>query len=41
MHEQVDVIGFAVEFAQLGTEIGTAFGHDFRAAVKQMEVGGN
>jgi len=34
VHEQADVIGFAGEFAQFGTEIGTDFGHDLRTAVE-------
>jgi hypothetical protein len=34
VHEQVDLVGFAVEFAQFGTEIGTDFGHDLLTAVE-------
>jgi IS605 OrfB family transposase len=32
VHEQVDVVGFAVELAQLGAEVGAHLGHDLLAA---------
>jgi hypothetical protein len=32
----VEVVGFAVEFAQFGTEIGTEVGDDLRTAVEDL-----
>ncbi|GAA5016557.1 hypothetical protein GCM10023335_42390 [Streptomyces siamensis] len=36
MHEEVDVIGFAVELPQLCTEVGAHVAHDLVAALKDL-----